>query len=300
MAGDYENITYEQDGPVAIITWNRPDRLNAITPELEIEHFDAFTRADRDPTVKVVIFRGAGRCFSTGYDMSGTARGTRRWPGGLPEGTDVGEYLEAMRVLLRRSWDNQYLFAQMDKPVIAQVHSWCMGGGTWYALSCDDVCASDDAVFGQPEVRHTAGISFIWGARAGWSNALRYALTGDHIDAREAYRIGAVNEVYPREELAERTITLARRMALLPMESLKLNKAMIRKGMDMMGYRNAHYGTLEVSVLAHTTQRSEPSERFQRTAVARGVRAFVRERDEPFLPEPFGPRSTITTFEGDR
>jgi enoyl-CoA hydratase/carnithine racemase len=293
---DYEQVTYEQDGPVAIITWNRPDRLNSITPQLEVEHRDACLRADRDPSVKAVILRGAGRCFSTGYDLSAVGSTPRSWPGGVPEGEDVGEYLMRYRDTLKRSWDNQYLFAQMDKPVIAQVHSWCMGGGTWYALSCDVVCCSDDAVFGQPEVRNMNGISFVWATRVGWSNALRYALTGDHIDAQEALRIGAANEVYPRAELEERTMRLAKRMALLPLESLKLNKAMIRKGMDMMGFANAHYGTLEISILAHTVYRREPNERFGKTAAEKGMRAFLRERDEPFLPEPFGPRATMTRF----
>ncbi len=293
---DYTQILVEQDGPVRIITWNRPDKLNAITPQLEIEFRDACLAADRDPSVKVVIVRGAGRCFSAGYDLSGSYTTERVWPGGLPKGVDVGEFLDGYRNTLKRSWDNQYLFAEMDKPVIAQVHSWCMGGGTWYALSTDILCCSDDAVFAQPEVRNINGISFVWATRVGWSNALRYGITGDHIDAQEAYRIGAVNEVYPADELAERTMKLAKRIALLPMESLKLNKAMIRKGMDMMGYRNAHYGTLELSVLAHTAYRSEPNERFAKITAEKGMREMLRVRDEPFLPEPFGPRSEQTSF----
>ncbi len=293
---DYTEIAYEQDGPVAIITWNRPDKLNAITPELEVQFRDACLAADGDPGVKVVIVRGAGRCFSAGYDLSDFAGAPRRWPGGLPEGVDVGEFLDGFRSGLRRGWDNQILFSEMDKPVIAQVHSWCMGGGTWYTLSMDIVCASDDAIFGQPEVRNINGISFVWATRCGWSNAIRYSLTGDHIDAQEAYRIGLVNELYPRDELEARTMKLAKRIALLPMESLKLNKAMIRKGMDMMGYRNAHYATMEISVLAHTALRREPNERFEKAMASGGMRAFLRERDEPFLPEPFGPRSKVTSF----
>ena len=90
---------------------------------------------------------------------------------------------------------------------------------------------------------------------------------------------------------------LAKRIALLPMESLKLNKAMIRKGMDMMGYRNAHYGTLEVSILAHTMYRSEPNERFAKVMAEGGMRAMLRVRDEPYLPEPFGPRANQTSFD---
>ncbi len=292
---EYTEVAVDQDGPVRIIAWNRPDQLNTITPNLEVEFRDALIAADKDPSVKVVIFRGAGRCFSAGYDFGNFVK-PRKWPGGLPDGEDVGEYLERYRQTLRRSWDNQALFSEMDKPVIAQVHSWCMGGGTWYALSTDIICAADDTVFAQPEVRNINGISFVWATRAGWSNALRYSLTGDHIDAQEAYRIGVVNELYPRAELEERTMKLAKRIALLPMESIKLNKAMIRKGMDMMGYRNAHYGTLELSVLAHTAFFRDPIERFQKTGAEQGMKAYLRMRDEPFLPEPFGPRSKMTSF----
>jgi len=293
---EYTEITFEQDGPVAVITWNRPDKLNAITGDLEVQFRHACLAADKDPSVKVIIVKGAGRCFSAGYDLGGFTGAKRTWPGGLPEGVDIGQFLDGFRSELRRGWDNQILFSELDKPVIAQVHSWCLGGGTWYALSMDIVCASDDAVFGQPEVRNINGTSFVWATRVGWSNALRYGLTGDHIDAQEAYRIGAVNELYPRDELDERTMKLAKRIALLPMESLKLNKAMIRKGMDMMGFRNAHYSTMEISVLAHTMLRSEPNERFEKTMAEGGMVAFLRERDEPFLPEPFGPRANMTTF----
>jgi enoyl-CoA hydratase/carnithine racemase len=160
----------------------------------------------------------------------------------------------------------------------------------------DILIASESCTIGQPEVRNADGGSFVWATRVGWSNALRYMLTGDHMSAQEAYRIGAVNEVVPDDQLDEHVMKLARRIALLPMESLKLNKAMIRKGMDAMGYRNGQMMAMELSTMVESSWTAKHHERWDRIAQEGGLRAYLEDRDAPFLPEPFGPRSTMTEF----
>ncbi len=285
----YNSILYDQDGPVVTITFNRPQALNAITDELQEETYAACVRANADPTCKVVIIKGAGRAFCAGYDLSDLTS-TRTWPGGLPEGMDVGTLLDAQRSSMKRGWRNQLYFGEMDKPVIGQLHGWCIGGGTWYALSMDILIMGEGCTIGQPEVRNGDGGSFVWASRVGWSNALRYQLTGDHIDATEALRIGAVNEVVPDDQLDAHTMKLAKRIALLPMESIKLNKAMIRKGMDAMGFRNAQQLCIEIATLVETSWTSA-NERWDRIMAEGGLRAYLEDRDGPFRPEPFGPRS---------
>ncbi len=293
---EYEAVLYEQDGPVVTITWNRPQVLNSINETLENDFYNACKYADADPSCKVVIVKGAGRAFSAGYDLGG-AGGRRVWPGGMPEGMDIGTLLDQQRTARQRFWRGQLVFTEMDKPVIGQIHGWCIGGGTWYALSMDILIAAESCTIGQPEVRNADGGSFVWATRVGWSNALRYMLTGDHMSAQEAWRIGAVNEVVPDDQLDEHTMKLARRIALLPMEPLKLNKAMIRKGMDMMGYRNAQMLAMELSTLVETSWTSKYHERWDQIAQEKGLRGYLEDRDAPFLPEPFGPRSTMTSFE---
>ncbi len=295
MASDFNSVLYEQDGPIVTITWNRPQVLNSINEELEEEFYAACKRADADPSCKVVIVKGAGRGFSAGYDVSGTGS-SRIWPGGLPEGMDVGTLLDRQRAGRKRFWRGQLVFSEMDKPVIGQVHGWCIGGGTWYVLSMDIVVAAHDATFGQPEVRNADGGSFVWATRVGWSNALRYMLTGDHISAQEMHRMGGVNEVVPADQLEAHVQKLARRIALLPMESIKLNKAMIRKGMDMMGFRNAQMLAMELSTLVETSW-TKSHQRWDELAAKGGLKAYLQDRDGPFLPEPFGPRSTMTSWD---
>ena len=292
----YKNLLYDQDGAVVTITFNRPQALNAINKEMIDEITASCQRADADPTVKVIIIKGAGRSFSAGFDMSGEGP-KRTWPGGLLEGMDIGTHLDYMRKRQHGEWRNQLLFGEMDKPVIGQIHGYCIGGGTWYALSMDITIAGESAVFAQAEIRHGDGGSFVWASRCGWSNALRYQLTGDHIDAREALRIGAVNEVVPDDQLDAHVMKLAKRIALLPMESIKLNKAMIRKGMDMMGFRNAQMMAVEISSMVETSWLDAYHARWDKLQEEGGLKAFLEDRDAPYLPEPFGPRSKMTSFE---
>ena len=161
------------------------------------------------------------------------------------------------------------------------------------ALSCDLTLASADAVFGQPEVRQISNTSFLWTLMAGYKNALRYSLTGDHIDAEEAKRIGLVNDVLPdKESLMEEAFRLANRIALNSPETVAANKYIALLGLEMMGLRNAITTNWLLSSIAHSSQRPDYRRKeMLEAAKERGMRGFLEVRDAPFLPEPFGPRS---------
>jgi enoyl-CoA hydratase/carnithine racemase len=280
----FENLLWDQDEHVVVITLNRPDQMNAISHDLEQELHEALRLAVKDDSVRAIVLTGAGRAFSAGYDLG--------------EDEDETEHSKRASSALKRWWavdmetPNQHLaIMRLEKPVIAAVNGWCLGGGMWYALASDITIASDKAVFGQPEVRELQNSTFLLAALAGWKHAHRYALTGDHFDAAEAERIGIVNEVVPHDELMPKALALAKRIALMPPESVKLNKAITTYGMEMMGLRAALDAAAMLSVIAHASTDSPDLDELNSIRQNEGMRASLQHRDGPFLPEPGGPRS---------
>ena len=165
-----------------------------------------------------------------------------------------------------------------------------MGIGFWYQLAADITIASDKAVFAQPEVRNTTGTTFLFSAVCGWKAANRWALTGDHFDAEEALRIGMVNEVVPHEKLMERARELAKRIAMVPEASIRLNKAITMMGMQASGVTNGLMLEGLLGTLAHCSHDARREELFE-TRRRDGMKAFLDQRDGPFQPEPKGPKS---------
>ncbi|MER3397825.1 MAG: hypothetical protein C4315_07020 [Chloroflexota bacterium] len=284
----YRYILYEKDGPVATITLNRPEVLNAISPELESELHRALDEADADPSVRAIILAGAGRAFSSGYDM-----GPKEGPDAPtldPTGLELAEYIRRFWVQDFRHQQNLLHIWYLTKPVIAAVHGWVLGGGLWYALACDITIAAENAVFGQPEVRHGANTTFLFAALAGWKAAHRYALTGDHFDAWEAYRLGLVNEVVPLDQLMPRARALAERIGRVPEASVRFNRAVTFLGLLASGLGAGLLMNVPLSTLVHASHDAVRATLL--AAMERGgLRAFLEARDGPFRPEPFGPRA---------
>ena len=296
----YKDILYEVTEPVATITFNRPEVMNALSPDTEAELYAALDEADVDDSVRVIILTGAGRAFSSGYDIGG-----RR-----PDGGDTPDAPEAAPKRRRRptfpdppgeiiqSWwrndlDNiQKLMhlAYLHKPVIAAVNGWCLGGGFWYALISDITIASENAVFGQPEVRMIANTSYLLVALCGWKVASRFALTGDHIDAAEALRVGIVNEVVPHDQLMARAMQLAQRIAMVPEPAVRYAKAVTFLGLEAAGLRSGLVVNAALSSLVHSSWIPERAV-LEAAMENGGLQAFLKERDDRFRPEPFGPRS---------
>ena len=282
-----EDIIYSVDEGIATITLNRPERMNALTHELEAELHRIFDQADADRAVRVMILTGAGRAFCAGYDQGQPKSGSRHSD---PTGKSLADYIEfwqradAGRVAY---WTHMW---RLGKPVIAAVNGWAMGGGFWYQLAADITIASDQAVFAQPEVRHISNTTFLFSALCGWKAANRWALTGDHFDAQEALRIGMVNEVVPHDQLMEATRTLALRLAKVPEPSLRLNKAITMMGMQAAGMYSGLLLESTLGALAHSSH-NEFREKLLEAQRQHGLKAYLDMRDGPFQPEPMGPRS---------
>lgn len=282
-----QELIYRVKDRIATITLNRPERMNALSPKLEAELHRTFDDADADRAVKVIVLTGTGNAFCAGMDMGAAKSKT---PHIDPSGKTVAEFLEfwqrndGARVA---KWTHMW---RLGKPIIAAVNGWAMGGGFWYQLAADVTIASDRAVFAQPEVRHISNSSFLFAALCGWKAANRWALTGDHFDAQEALRIGMVNEVVPHDQLMDRVYELARRMALVPEPSLRLNKAITMLGIQAAG---VHAGLLVEGALGALAHASHDEYREQLLHIQRtqGMKAYLDKRDGPFQPEPMGPRS---------
>jgi enoyl-CoA hydratase len=180
---------------------NRPEALNTLTPELEKNLYEALAEGDADPEVFCMVISGAGRAFCAGYHMGATPE--RK--GNLTDPAiyeSVGEYLASVQVHDYQNVQHRQLdIWRLKKPVIAAVHGYCMGGGMWLAMACDMCYCSEDAVFGQPEVRHNANSTFLIPALAGWHRAARYLYTATILTAKRPSASVSSTNVFPLTSL---------------------------------------------------------------------------------------------------
>lgn len=281
MASQQRWIKQWSDGPVCVLELNRPEVMNAISADLESALRQQLLLADQDESVRAVVLTGAGRAFSSGFDMNK----------GRPKPASRAEVLDKWWSKSASESDALLRIMDMQTPVIAAVNGWALGGGFWYSLACDITIAAESAVFGQPEVRQVSSTSVLFAALAGWKHAHRYALTGDHFDAQEALRIGIVNEVVPDEDLLDHALALGHRLAKVPRASIRINKAVTSLGLQMQGLRDAVAVNSLLSAMAHASNDAPDTAHLQAAKESGDIRMFARMRDEPFLPEPGGPRS---------
>lgn len=293
----YEYIKYDVADKVATISFNRPKALNAITPDMEDELHAALDEADADASVHCIILTGEGTSFSAGYDLNGTDEK----PGGIldPTGDTIGEYLDFWYSFDSGTIDKLTHLWKLKKPVIGAVRGYAMGGGFWYQIATDITLAGESAVFAQPEVRHISNTTFLFVALCGWKVANRFALTGDHMDAAEALRVGLVNEVVPDDELMERARTLAKRIAAVPFSAVRMNKALAMRGLLASGLAGALQYNGAMSTLGHASHGPERDKIFEGYS-RDGMRGYLKARDGEFLPEPFGPKAKAASEGGQK
>jgi enoyl-CoA hydratase len=275
----YETLIYSVAGPVATITFNRPDRLNTIVPPMPDELQDAMTKANRDPEVKVVVVRGAGRSFCAGYDFSG---GFKHWDDQLTtDGKwDAGKDF-VMATAQSESPTQKFMSIwRSPKPVIAQIHGWCLGGGSEMALGADIVIASEDARIGTPYARmwgcHLSGM---WIYRLGLAKAKEYALTGKPVSGVEAAEIGLINKAVPFAELEAEVARQAEQLASIPVSQLSAMKLIVNQAYENMGLASTQMlGPILDGLMRNTPEALE----FIELADKQGVSAMVAVRDAPF------------------
>ena len=266
-------LIYEADGPVATFTLNRPDRLNAVTPQL-VEHLDAaLADALADDAVRVIRLRGAGRAFCAGYDLEWAAALMR-------EGDLAGPWDPAADYrVMGRYVDSYMALWRSPKPVVAQVHGVCVGGGSDLALCSDLIVCAEDARIGYPPARVWGSpTTAMWFHRLGLERAKRLLLTGDPMDGRTAAEWGFASGAYPAERLDEAALALCRRIARLPANQLQFMKMLVNGAVEQQGLAATQtLGTLLDGAARHTPEGSA----FSREA-AKDLKAAVRARDEPF------------------
>jgi len=259
-------VTDDPAPHVRRLTLNRPAKRNALSNALRGEIFKALEAGDADPEVRVMIIRGAGPCFSSGYDLAGV--------GALPYHTAGGQGQWARHVVegCFRVWD-------LAKPVIAQVHGWCLAGGSELATACDLVYVAEDAQIGYPPVRTMSPPDNQYHAwLMGLRPAMEQMLTGDAMDGREAVRVGFANRAFPAEALEATVLAMAERIAQVDPELAQLNKRLVHRQMEAMGLRQGLRAGTDLHALGWHTQAS----RAYMTKMREGVRQALDARDTQF------------------
>ena len=276
---EFETLLYDVEGPLAFVTLNRPQQLNTIVPPMPDEFEAAIGAAVRDSTVKVVVVRGAGRSFCAGYDFGG---GFKHWDEHLTtDGRwDPGkDFVVATAPQLAPTQKFMSMW-RAPKPVIAQVHGWCVGGGSDTALCADLVIASEDARFGTPYARSWGSyLSGMWIYRLGLTRAKEFALTGKPLSGRQAAEIGLINEAVPFEQLESKVRALAERLASIPASQLAAMKLVVNHAYENMGLASTQtLGPILDGLMRNTPEALD----FVRLAEEQGVGAAVERRDGPF------------------
>jgi enoyl-CoA hydratase len=251
------------------LTLNRPDKLNAMSNDLVRALVDAVDAAILDPAVRVIVIEGAGRAFSSGYDLTEGAEGEI---GGPVAWRDI---LAADVAAILRIHD-------CPKPVIAQVHGYAVAGGLELAMACDLIVAAEGTKLGEPEIRYgSAPVTLLMPYVIGQKKTRELLLTGDLIDAVEAERIGLINRVVPADRLAAEVDALADRLARTPPEVMEPTKRVLNRAMDAAGFRLALEAGIDLGAIINAA--GTPEQREWDTIVRRdGLKAALAWRDRRY------------------
>jgi feruloyl-CoA hydratase/lyase len=272
MSSDYkyEHVEVENRDGLVFVIMNRPEKRNAMSPDLHFEMDDALQRLEVDQNVKVVAITGAGGNFSAGMDLQKFFRELDDKP---------LERKRALEAANRWRWERLYAY---DKPTIAMVHGYCVGGAFMQLLGCDFAIAADNATFSLPEVN--------WGILPGAlvakvvadavlpRHALYYACLGDPFDGKEAERIGLVNSSVPPEKLRESVEHLAKRLMQKSPAVLRATKHVMRQVRTMDFVQSYDY----LAAKGQAIKAADPEDSYNT-----GLRQFLDEKSYKPVNEPF-------------
>ncbi len=266
---DYQFILVDSPSEgVSRITLNRPDSRNALNNQLRGEIFSQLEANDLDDSVRVTIIRGAGQAFCAGYDLKGNNNEDRPFHTAGGDGSWARHVVEGAF----RMWD-------MAKPIVAQVHGYCLAGGTELATACDLVYVAEDAKIGYPVVRSMSPPDnqfFPW--IVGMRQAMEMMLTGDAISGIQAAEYGFANRAYPVDELEDAVLQIAAKIAKVPPDIEQMNKRAVHRQMELMGMRSAIRQGTEIQALAFHTK----STRAHFKELAAGLTDALSKRDGKF------------------
>ncbi len=264
-------LIHEVDDRVAILTLNRPERMNALSKRLVDEIIAAIAEADADANVRVIVVTGAGeKAFSTGYDIKESAEAPQR---------TLAEWRARMQK------DLKFTYAPWDcsKPVLCVINGYCLAGALEFAQCCDIRYCSEDARFGVVETRFSNGVATMIMPWILGNRCRELIYTGDMFGADEAYRLGLVDRVFPKAELHDAALKIAKRMSRVALDCLRFNKRAINQTFEAMGLRTAiQYGS-EACAMMDAIGSPEAQE-FDRLRRSKGLSEALRWRDSHFSP----------------
>lgn len=277
-------MLYEERDSIAFITLNRPEKLNTLNEAVIAGIADAVDRAAASPEVRSIVLRGNGRAFTGGYDLDFGERDpafrTYKWGAPRPEKRDgawdpVDDYM-----MMRHNAQRFMRIWECPKPVIAELHGWCIGGGTDLVLCCDLIFMAESAHLGYAPSRiFGTPTTMLWIHRVGLEHAKEFLLSGDAIDSATAHRIGLVSKVFADEDLSSATEAYARRFQHIPANQLALNKLLINQAYENMGLRTTQMlGTFFDGMTRHTPE----AQQWVENILTDGFRDTIRKRDAPF------------------
>ncbi len=263
----FETIIYASEGPVATITLNRPEKLNAINAAMVAELNVALDQAEADDAIKVIVLAGAGRAFSAGFDLDMDAD---------EDETD----LRALRKELTDGFNIIMRFWDSPKPTIAAVHKYCLGSAMEMAVACDITIAADDCRFGAPEVKFGSGIvALVLPWMIGPKRAKELLLTGDDkVTAERALQYGLVNRVVPVDQVIIEANSLAIDIAKNDALAVRMTKLAINRSYEIAGMRDALLQALELDIEIESTETDESRE-FNDILRTKGTKAAIAWRD---------------------
>jgi enoyl-CoA hydratase len=277
-AESHENLILEKFGSVLRVTLDRPERRNALSEELMDELHDVISTAEVDTETSVLILRGAGKGFCSGYDIAPPS------PGGASERSPSP--IEKVQEVRRHNRIFDLLW-HLPIPTIAQVHGPCLAAGTDLALTCDMIVCAEDARIGYPAVRSMgAPATHMWLYHLGPQWTKRLLLSGDSITGAKAAEIGFALEAVAPARLDEHVLELATRISWVPRDLLAVNKHVVNRGIELMGRTLLQETAATQDVVA---RQARGTEKFIETAVSKGFKQAVAERDAPFADgDPIG------------
>src|SRR5438105_2712349 len=265
----FTNITLEKDQLIGTLTLNRPEKLNAMSPALIAEFGEALTQIEQDREIKVVIVRGAGRAFSTGYDLTvGLGGGGERFT------------LDDDQRTLQRYVEHWLRLRDLPKPVISMVHGYCLAGATQLCICTDVIFVAENASIGFPSIPAGAGyVSSFWNWMVGPHRTKYMAfLPGSRISGKEAEAMGFATRTFPAESLEKETYDYARRVAKVPAQKLRLEKLAINRAMDLQGFRTAVLAGAEFDAIFHFGPGNEEIRAIQKERGLRGAIQWYEEK----------------------
>ena len=282
---DYNTLILERLGDedrLARITLNRPEKMNALTGELFTELNDCLHDLEADQRCRVIILRGAGRCFSAGYDLT---PGRERRPGERRYQTVDDKNRTLMmnvRTSMQQITDVQMYLWNMAKITIAQLHGYALAGGCELAMMTDLVVAAEDTKIGHPGLRGlgTARNGNIWPLVMSMRKAKEYYYTGDSMTGAEAAQVEMINYAWPKDELDANTIAFAERIANGSADHLAVLKLTMNRFYENMGIYSSVRSATEQDALAQMT---EWTYRFGESIREGGLKHAFQSRDEPYL-----------------